>query len=149
MRALAVRWNGGRGGVPSSSTPTSSGLGGRDATALPTATLSALGAASKVVACVATYPTQVIRARLQQRQVGTAVAAGAAAMMGGLRYDGGWAAARTVLAREGVGGLYKGLAPTLLRVVPQSAVTFVVYERVLSLLSGGGQEAAAAGGTRG
>jgi len=140
MRALAVAWSAKvAGGRPPGSTPapssssTSSGLGGRHATPLPTATLSALGAASKVIACVATYPTQVIRSRMQQRQVTGAAgrAAGAA-----IRYDSAWAAARTVLAREGLGGLYKGLVPTLMRVVPQSAVTFVVYERVLAMLAG-------------
>jgi hypothetical protein len=70
---------------------------------------------------------------MQQRQVTGAAgrAAGAA-----IRYDSAWAAARTVLAREGLGGLYKGLVPTLMRVVPQSAVTFVVYERVLAMLAG-------------
>ena len=36
--------------------------------------------------------------------------------------------------REGVGGLYKGLAPNVLRVMPQSALTFLVYESVMRLL---------------
>ena len=39
-----------------------------------------------------------------------------------------------VSQREGVGGLYKGLAPNVLRVMPQSALTFLVYESVMRLL---------------
>lgn len=35
---------------------------------------------------------------------------------------------------EGVRGFYKGLGPALLRTLPQSAVTLVVYENVLKLL---------------
>jgi hypothetical protein len=41
---------------------------------------------------------------------------------------------RTILRREGVGGLYKGLLPNVLRVMPQSAITFLVYEKVMELL---------------
>ena len=128
------------------------------------------GAASKVAACVATYPAQVLRARLQQKQLpatsaGVVAAAAATATKGGfvphpprvplssaasaaaaasnaassssvaiVRYDRLLSALKTILRREGVAGLYKGLSPTLLRVVPQSALTFVCYERVLSLL---------------
>ncbi len=37
--------------------------------------------------------------------------------------------------REGVGGFYKGLVPNVLRVMPQSALTFLVYESVMRLLA--------------
>lgn len=68
---------------------------------------------------------QVVRARLQQRQeTGRAV-----------RYTSGWLALQVILRREGVGGLYKGLLPNVLRVMPQSALTFLVYEKVLDLLN--------------
>lgn len=33
---------------------------------------------------------------------------------------------------EGIGGFYKGLGPSLLRVVPASAITFLVYEESLN-----------------
>ncbi len=39
------------------------------------------------------------------------------------------------LQREGLGGFYKGLAPNVLRVMPQSALTFLVYESVMQLLA--------------
>lgn len=36
--------------------------------------------------------------------------------------------------REGLRGFYKGLGPALIRVMPQSAVTLVAYEKILSML---------------
>jgi hypothetical protein len=37
---------------------------------------------------------------------------------------------------EGVSGYYKGLVPNLLRVVPATAITFVIYENVQHSLLG-------------
>lgn len=48
---------------------------------------------------------------------------------------------------EGVRGFYKGLGPALIRVMPQSAVTLVVYENVLRWLrSSGGPQGGNNGG---
>jgi len=85
-----------------------------------TARLFAYGAASKALASVVTYPYQVVKARMQQR--------GAAAS----EYDTLPATARKIAAREGPRGFYKGFAANVLRVAPQSALTLVVYERVLA-----------------
>ncbi|EPZ35354.1 tricarboxylate transporter [Rozella allomycis CSF55] len=41
---------------------------------------------------------------------------------------------KIILASEGISGLYKGLAPRLLRVAPGQAITFMVYEKTKSLL---------------
>lgn len=35
---------------------------------------------------------------------------------------------------EGIRGFYKGLGPALVRVMPQSALTLVVYEKVVQVL---------------
>ena len=51
-----------------------------------------------------------------------------------LRYGNTRQAFRTILAREGFRGLYRGMAPHVLRVMPQSAITFLVYERMVQLL---------------
>ena len=52
--------------------------------------------------------SQVVRSRLQQRMARRAI-----------RYRSGWDVLRITLRREGVGGLYKGLLPNVLRVMPQ------------------------------
>lgn len=51
---------------------------------------------------------QVVRSRLQQRMALRAI-----------RYRSGWDVLRITLRREGVGGLYKGLLPNVMRVMPQ------------------------------
>jgi hypothetical protein len=56
-------------------------------------------------------------------------------------------AVRVTWVREGLGGFYKGLLPSLLRVMPQSAITLTVYERLLVLLGDGhAQQGPPAGG---
>ena len=42
----------------------------------------------------------------------------------------------TIIYSEGYYGLYKGMAPNLLKVAPSMAVTFVTYEFIKSLLFG-------------
>lgn len=64
---------------------------------------------------------QVIRARLQQRQV----------MGRAVLYTDAWTTLRLVLRREGPGGLYKGVVPNVLRVMPSSALTLLVYEKLM------------------
>lgn len=51
---------------------------------------------------------------------------------------------RVSVQREGIGGFYKGLVPNVLRVMPQSALTFLVYESVMRFLSKQRQAAEAA-----
>jgi hypothetical protein len=65
----------------------------------------------------------VIRSRLQQRAEGRA-----------LVYTSSWQAISLTWQREGLAGFYKGLAPSLMRVMPQSAITLVVYEGLVRLL---------------
>ena len=76
-----------------------------------------LSAASKVFAGSITYPYQVVRARLQTYDAQA-------------RYGGAWDVVTQVMKREGVGGFYKGLGPNVLRVLPSTCVTFLVYENV-------------------
>lgn len=85
---------------------------------------SLFAACSKLSASIITYPTQVIRARLQQcMQDRTLV------------YKGMRQAVQLTWAREGLRGFYKGLGPALIRTMPQSAVTLVVYENTLRLIA--------------
>ena len=64
---------------------------------------------------------QVIRSRLQQRQQAGRL----------VLYKDGWTALRSTLRREGVGGLYKGVVPNVLRVLPSSALTLLIYEKLM------------------
>lgn len=83
-----------------------------------------LGASSKLFAVMATYPYQVVRSRLQQRP----------SEDGKSRYVNTWRTFQAIWRYEGFRGLYKGIVPNLLRVVPSSSLTFLVYESVMKFL---------------
>lgn len=72
-----------------------------------------LSSVSKACAVTATYPLQVIRSRLQRHQS---------------RYHSMLHVLRDTLVEEGLVGFYKGLTPAILRVLPGTWITFVVYE---------------------
>jgi len=82
------------------------------------------GALSKLTASLATYPSQVIRSRLQQRMEGRAIA-----------YTGVVDVVGKTMRREGMAGFYKGVMPNVLRVMPQSALNFLVYESILNSMN--------------
>ena len=65
------------------------------------------------MAALVTYPCQNLRAR---QQAGV--------------QDSNQITVRSILQREGVRGLYRGLAPYLLHVVPNVCLVFLAYEAV-------------------
>lgn len=75
---------------------------------------------AKCVASLITYPHEVLRTRLRQPRVN-----------GILKYTGLWQTFRTVIAEEGARSLYGGLSAHLMRVVPNAAVMYSIYEGVL------------------
>ncbi|KAG6381817.1 mitochondrial carrier protein RIM2 [Boletus reticuloceps] len=75
---------------------------------------------AKFVASLITYPHEVLRTRLRQPRVN-----------GVLKYTGLWQTLRTVIAEEGARSLYGGLSAHLMRVVPNAAVMYSIYEGVL------------------
>ncbi|KAG0257742.1 hypothetical protein BG011_003768 [Mortierella polycephala] len=80
-----------------------------------------MAASSKVTATVATYPYQVLRSRLQMMsnpQTGQVV------------YTGVMDCIRKIKRAEGILGFYKGVAPNVIRVLPGTCITFLVYETV-------------------
>lgn len=88
---------------------------------------------SKILAGSLTYPHQVVRARMQnyashnasdpistsQRTTGTTTFP-----------HGLLSTMRSIWRQDGLLGFYRGLGPSLLRVVPSTCVTFLVYENV-------------------
>ncbi|KAG9971328.1 hypothetical protein KCU78_g23590, partial [Aureobasidium melanogenum] len=74
-----------------------------------------LSAVSKMFAGSVTYPYQVVRARLQTYDADS-------------RYKGVRDVVKQVFQKEGLKGFYKGLGPNIVRVLPSTCVTFLVYE---------------------
>lgn len=78
---------------------------------------------SKVAAILLTYPYQVIRSRIQNHAT--------AHIYPDLR-----TCIRLTYTQEGLRAFYKGLMPNLVRILPGTCVTFVVYENVSWALKG-------------
>lgn len=74
-----------------------------------------LSGAAKVSAGCITYPYRVVQTRMQNFEMG---------------YTGPVECVRKIWKGEGVRGFYKGLAPTIVRVLPSTCITFLVYENV-------------------
>ncbi|KAK3308070.1 mitochondrial carrier domain-containing protein [Chaetomium strumarium] len=77
-----------------------------------------LSTVSKLVAGAATYPLQVLRSRLQHHDAEEQFGKGIRGVV------------RKLWQEEGVRGFYKGVMPGVVRVLPATWVTFLVYENV-------------------
>ena len=93
-----------------------------------------MGAVSKIIASTMTYPLQLIKSRLQQRNQTAEITADGQVEIGKREYEGVVDCARKIWKREGFRGFFKGTVPNALRVAPSSAITFVVYESVTDFL---------------
>jgi solute carrier family 25 folate transporter 32 len=78
----------------------------------------AMGAVAQSIASTATYPYQVIKARLQQ--------GGPSAN----KYHGTWDCTTKIIRNEGYIGLFKGLSANILKVMPTGAIIFASYEQI-------------------
>ncbi|KAL8681511.1 MAG: hypothetical protein Q9224_001211 [Gallowayella concinna] len=84
---------------------------------------SGAAGASKFFAALLTYPHEVVRTRMRQAPLHD----------GRMKYTGLMQCFSTIWKQEGMAGLYSGLTPHMLRVVPSAAVMFGTYESVLKL----------------
>jgi len=82
-------------------------------------TFLALSGGCKLLASAITYPHEVVRTRMRER------------VNGQCRYPHLWGAFKTIAKEEGIHGLYKGMGAHLIRVVPNTAIMFAVYEGVV------------------
>ncbi|KAF2157912.1 mitochondrial carrier [Myriangium duriaei CBS 260.36] len=89
------------------------GRGGKDK--LTNFDFLTLSAVSKMFAGSVTYPYQVVRARLQVYNAGQT-------------YLNARDVVKQVWRNEGTAGFYRGIGPNLIRVLPSTCVTFLVYE---------------------
>lgn len=78
---------------------------------------------SKVAAILLTYPYQVVRSRIQNHTTSHI-------------YPNISTCIRLTYTQEGLRAFYKGLVPNLVRILPGTCVTFVVYENVSWALKG-------------
>lgn len=72
-------------------------------------------AISKLIAAAATYPYQVIRARLQDQHHS---------------YKGTWDCVKMTWRYERMPGFYKGLIPYLVHVTPNICMVMIIYEKI-------------------
>ncbi|SGY32455.1 BQ5605_C002g01365 [Microbotryum silenes-dioicae] len=86
----------------------------------PPGTLEKLccGALAGSISQTLTYPLDVLRRRMQ--------VVGVKGL--GYEYSGAWNAVFTIIRKEGLKGLYKGVIPNLLKVGPSIGTSFAVYE---------------------
>ncbi|RXW23531.1 hypothetical protein EST38_g2329 [Candolleomyces aberdarensis] len=82
------------------------------------------GALAGSISQTLTYPFDVLRRKMQ-----------VTGMQGGsIKYNGAIDALTSILRTEGIGGLYRGLWPNLLKVAPSIATSFFTYELVKEFL---------------
>lgn len=77
----------------------------------------AFAAVSKLIAAAATYPYQVVRARLQDHHH---------------RYNGTWDCIKQTWRYERMRGFYKGLVPYLVHVTPNICMVMLIWEKLTS-----------------
>ncbi|KAM9315230.1 mitochondrial adenyl nucleotide antiporter SLC25A24-B isoform 2-T5 [Pholidichthys leucotaenia] len=75
------------------------------------------GAVSSTCGQLASYPLALIRTRMQAQ----------ASVKGGPKLS-MWTLLHNIVTQEGIAGLYRGISPNLLKVIPAVSVSYVVYE---------------------
>lgn len=87
--------------------------------------LLACGSASSTLGQMCSYPLALIRTRLQAQVIHPAMDPSTVTMTGVFR---------TIIEKEGVFGLYRGITPNFIKVMPAVSISYVVYEYSSRLL---------------
>lgn len=82
-----------------------------------------IGAAAGAISSTATFPLEVARKQMQAGAVG-----------GRQVYKNMLHALLAILEKEGVGGLYRGLGPSCMKLVPAAGISFMCYEACKKIL---------------
>lgn len=82
-----------------------------------------IGSAAGAISSTATFPLEVARKHMQVGAVG-----------GRKVYKNMLHALLTILEDEGVGGLYRGLGPSCMKLVPAAGISFMCYEACKKIL---------------
>ena len=94
-----------------------------------------IGGTARVIASTITYPLQVAKSRIQQRAETLEFTQDGFIRVVQRQYQGGvWDTMKRIIQTEGITALFKGCIPNALRVAPNAALTFVVYEITMDLL---------------
>lgn len=99
-----------------------------DGSDIPSSTILFCSSVSKMIASVATYPHEVLRTRLQIQKNQLKSSSSSKSVL----FEGLLPTFRRILREEGLKGFYRGMGVNLLRTVPSSAVTLLVYEKIMS-----------------
>lgn len=86
-------------------------------------TLLGCGMVSSSVAMISTYPLNLVRTRLQ-----------AMGVPGAPRYKGPGDVVRKVVTADGYRGLYRGIVPNMLKVLPATSISYALYDCVNKLM---------------
>jgi solute carrier family 25 (mitochondrial folate transporter), member 32 len=93
-----------------------------------------LGAGSKIIASTITYPYQVVKSRLQQRQTTVSPILSSEVTITSRGYHSTWDCMLSMYRQDGLRSFYRGIVPNAIKVAPGAAVTFLVYEECLKIL---------------
>jgi len=88
---------------------------------------------SSSLSCIATYPSEVVRSRMQIQgmQLPTQGPCPHVNKQFPRPYSGTFNAFKTIWRDEGIHGLYRGMFTNLIRIVPAHAISFTAYEVIL------------------
>ncbi|XP_050303447.1 calcium-binding mitochondrial carrier protein SCaMC-2 [Anthonomus grandis grandis] len=87
--------------------------------------LLACGSASSTLGQMCSYPLALVRTRLQAQVIHASINPSTATMSGVIK---------TILEKEGIVGLYRGITPNFIKAIPAVSISYVTYEYSSRLL---------------